>query len=82
MTGVRGLLDLDPTDQVLSADRLQQRGMVGGDMFPDRHHDLIIGVTADYEPALAADHLRHRISSAITIGTPARMGQGTAIMMA
>jgi hypothetical protein len=56
------LLGLDPAEQVLLADRLEQRGMVGGHMAADHPDDLVIAVAPGHVPALAPDELHRRAS--------------------
>ena len=56
------LFGLDPAEQVLPADCLQQGRMVAGHMPPDHPDHLVIAIAAGHEPALAPDQLRHRAS--------------------
>jgi hypothetical protein len=51
------LFDLDPVQQIVRADRLQQRWMVGCHVVPDHANYLIIALAAGHEPALASDQL-------------------------
>ena len=56
------LLRLDPADQVVPADRVQQGWMVGGYMPPDHPDHLVIAIAAGHEPAFASDQLHARAS--------------------
>jgi hypothetical protein len=56
------LLDLDPGEEVLSADRVEEGWMVGRHMAPDSPDDVVIAVATSYEPAFASDRLCHRTS--------------------
>jgi hypothetical protein len=49
------LFDPDPAEQVFPAHRVQQDGMVGGHVPPDRPDDLVIVIAAGHEPAFAPD---------------------------
>ena len=57
-----GLFRLDPADQVLPADRVQQGRMVGGHVPPDHPDHLVIAIAAGHEPAFAPDQLHPRAS--------------------
>ena len=62
LDSVRCLFRLDPADQVVPADRIQQGWMVAGHVAPDHPHHLVVAVAAGHEPAFASDQLHHRIS--------------------
>jgi hypothetical protein len=55
-----GLFGLDPAEQVVPADRIQQGWMVSSHVAPDHSDHLVIAIAPGYEPALASDQLRHR----------------------
>ncbi len=59
---VQGLFRLDPADQVLPADRIQQGRMVGGHVPPDHPDHLVIVIAAGHETAFASDQLHPRAS--------------------
>src|SRR5260370_7096365 len=59
---VHVLFRLDPAEQVLPADRVQQGRMVGGHVPPDHPDHLVIAIASGHEPALASDQLGHRAS--------------------
>jgi hypothetical protein len=59
---VRRLFRLDPADQVVPADGVQQGRMVGGHVAPDHPDHLIIAIAAGHEPAFASDQLHPRAS--------------------
>lgn len=52
-----GLFRLDPADQVLPADRIQQGRMVGSHVPPDHPDHLVIAIATGHEPAFASDQL-------------------------
>ena len=54
------LFGLDPAEQVVPADRIQQGWMVGSHMAPDHPDHLVIAIAPGHEPALASDQLCHR----------------------
>jgi SARP family transcriptional regulator, regulator of embCAB operon len=51
------LFDLDPAQQVLAADGVQQRWMIGGHVLTNRSNNHIIVIVAGHEPAFASDQL-------------------------
>jgi hypothetical protein len=57
-----GLLDLDPAEQVVAADRVQNGRMVGSHVIANDTDHQVIAVATRHEAALAADELRHRSS--------------------
>ncbi len=57
-----GLFRLDPADQILPADRLQQRRMVGSHVTSDHPDHLVIAIAAGHETAFAPDQLHPRAS--------------------
>src|SRR5262249_44488481 len=59
---VRALLGLDPADQVLPADLLQQSRVVGGHVPPDHPDHLVIIIASGHEPAFASDQPHSRAS--------------------
>jgi hypothetical protein len=63
LASAHGLFRLYPANQVLPADRFQQRRMVGGHVAPDHPDHLIIAIAAGHEPAFAPDQLHPRASS-------------------
>src|SRR5882757_3036610 len=56
-----GLLHLDPAEQVLLPDRLQEGGMVGFHVRADRVDHLVVGVASSHVPAFASDDPCHRV---------------------
>ena len=60
VTGV--LFRVDPADQILLADRIQQGRMVGGHVPPDHPDHLVIVIAARHVPAFASDQLHPRAS--------------------
>ena len=54
-----GLLEPDPTEQILPADSVEEGRVVGRHVIADVPDHLVIGVTSGDEPALAPDQLRH-----------------------
>ena len=61
-TVITGLLDPDPAEQVLPADRIHEGRMIGGHVSPDHPDHLVFVIASGHEPALAPDQLRHRSS--------------------
>src|SRR5271166_2960139 len=57
-----GGITLDPADQILPADRLQQGRMDGSHVPPDHPDHLVIAIAAGHEPAFASDQLHPRAS--------------------
>src|SRR4051794_27283265 len=55
-----GLFDLDPAEQVLPADGLEEGRVVGGHVLADDGDHLIVVLTSGDEPALASDQSGHR----------------------
>ena len=50
---------MDPAQQVLVTDCLQEGGMVSAHMIPDRDDHQFVGVAVSHEPAFAADESGH-----------------------
>jgi hypothetical protein len=50
---------MDPAQQVLVTDCLQEGGMVSAHMIPDRDDHQFVGVAVSHEPAFAADDPGH-----------------------
>src|SRR5579862_7235947 len=57
-----GLLRLDPADQVVPADRLQQGRVVGRHVPADHAYHLVVVVAAGDEPALTSDQFHPHAS--------------------
>src|ERR1700676_3327957 len=53
------LLRLDPAEEVLPPDGLQEGWVVGAHVSPDRVDHLVIGVTSSHEPTFASDDPGH-----------------------
>ena len=58
-SGLQDLFDVDPAQQVLVPDCLQEFGMVSAHVLPDRVDHQFVGVAVSHEPAFAADDPGH-----------------------
>src|SRR6476469_7701322 len=72
-SGLEDLFDVDPAEQVLVPDCLQEFGMVSAHVLPDRDDHQFVSVAVSHEPAFAADDSGHFVL--LTWCTPTALSQ-------